>query len=161
MPIQYAGGTNISATFHRGGSLRHSEQRRRAARARRLDESSVCRRARARQRRTFTITIASPGVITFNSHGFLGGERVILQTTGALPTGLSVNTVYFVKYINANTFSLALTLGGANINTTGSQSGTHTVNSESFLMSTAATSQTLADLRAAQGQPRKLHPGVD
>jgi hypothetical protein len=86
---------------------------------------------------TFTVTIASPGVVTFASHGFLGGERVILQTTGALPTGLAANTVYFIKYVDGNTFNLATTLGGANINTSGSQSGTHTINAESVLLQSA------------------------
>lgn len=86
---------------------------------------------------TVTLTIASPCVVTFTSHGFLGNERVILQTSGALPTGLSINTVYFVKFIDANTFNLATTSGGANINTTGSQSGTHTLNAESMLLQTA------------------------
>ena len=76
---------------------------------------------------TCTMTIASPCVVTLAGHGYLGGERIMLATTGALPTGLSINTVYFIKYINANTFNLSLTSGGANINTSGSQSGTHTV----------------------------------
>lgn len=86
---------------------------------------------------TVTITIASPAVVTFNSHGFLGGEKIIFQTTGALPTGLVAGTVYYVKYIDANTFNVAATLGGANINTTGSQSGTHTLNAQSILLQSA------------------------
>jgi hypothetical protein len=45
------------------------------------------------------------------------------QTTGALPTGLVVGTTYYTKYLSATTFNLALTSGGAVINTTGSQSG--------------------------------------
>lgn len=76
---------------------------------------------------TCTLTIASPCVVTLAGHGYLGGERIMLATTGALPTGLSANTVYFIKFIDANTFNLSLTSGGANINTSGSQSGTHTV----------------------------------
>ena len=88
-----------------------------------------------------TMTIASPCVVTFTSHGFLGGERVMIRTTGALPTGLTAGTVYFIKYIDATTFNLAATLGGSNINTSGSQSGTHTLNSESILFTTATTPQ--------------------
>jgi hypothetical protein len=77
---------------------------------------------------TFTVTIASPAVVTMAGHGFSGGEEVLLETTGALPTGLSASTVrYYVKYIDANTFNLSLTVGGANINTSGTQSGTHTL----------------------------------
>lgn len=89
---------------------------------------------------TVTITIASPGVVTFTGHGFLGGERVILATTGALPSGLSVNTIYFVKFIDANTFNLSTTLGGSNINTSGSQSGTQTLYTESMLLQSATQS---------------------
>lgn len=75
---------------------------------------------------TCTMTSASPCVVTLAGHGYLGGERIMLATTGALPTGLSANTIYFIKFIDANTFNLSLTSGGANINTSGSQSGTHT-----------------------------------
>lgn len=75
---------------------------------------------------TVTISIASPGVVTWNSHGLLNGQRVQLTTTGALPTGLSANTSYYVKYVDANTFQLSSTRGGSAINTSGSQSGTHT-----------------------------------
>src|SRR5205809_527378 len=45
---------------------------------------------------TFTVTIASPGVFTLNSHGLVAGDQVYLTTTGALPTGLSQNTIYYV-----------------------------------------------------------------
>jgi hypothetical protein len=79
---------------------------------------------------TVTITIASPGVVTWTAHGLAAGAAVLLQTTGALPTGLSpFNTLYFVAAVpapTANTFSLATSVGGTAINTTGTQSGTHT-----------------------------------
>ena len=80
---------------------------------------------------TFTVTIASPAVVTLNSHGFSGGERVFLTTTGALPTGLTVDTDYFVIAVDANTFRLATSvtnyLSSTAINTSGTQSGTHTL----------------------------------
>ena len=76
---------------------------------------------------TFTVTIASPAVVTLTGHGLQNGDRVRLFTTGALPTGLSVNTDYYVKSATTNTFRLAATPGGADINTSGSQSGTHTL----------------------------------
>lgn len=79
---------------------------------------------------TFTITLASPGVATLASHGMATGDGVYLTTTGALPTGLSVNTRYWVIRIDANTFSLATSLAnalaGTGINTSVSQSGVHT-----------------------------------
>lgn len=74
---------------------------------------------------TFTVTIASPGVLTKTTHGFTGDEAIVLHTTGALPTGLSTGTIYYVQVIDPDTFTLALTKGGADINTSGSQSGVH------------------------------------
>lgn len=75
---------------------------------------------------TVTITIASPGVATWNSHPLQNGDPVRLQTTGALPTGLAINTTYYVVSAGANTFQLSATRGGSAINTSGTQSGTHT-----------------------------------
>lgn len=78
---------------------------------------------------TFTVTIATPGVVTFNTHGYTGGEKIYFTTTGALPTGLSINTTYFVlaASLTTNTFRVSATDGGAAINTSGSQSGVHTM----------------------------------
>jgi hypothetical protein len=89
---------------------------------------------------TVTITIASPGVVTLNSHGLAADTRVVLKTTGALPTGLSANTTYFVRNPTTNAFNLAASAGGTVINTSGSQSGTHTLSSE-IIMQTATTPQ--------------------
>jgi len=72
-----------------------------------------------------TITIASPGVVTWTAHGLAADTAIILNTTGALPTGLTVGTLYYVRNPTADTFELSATVGGASINTTGSQSGTH------------------------------------
>lgn len=74
---------------------------------------------------TVTITIAAPGVVTWNGHGLANGAMVAFSTTGALPTGLSAGTVYYVVSATTNTFSVAATSGGTAITTTGSQSGTH------------------------------------
>lgn len=75
---------------------------------------------------TVTITLASPGVVTWTAHGLMNGQKVRLTTTGTLPTGLAINTTYYVRYVSANTFQLSATKGGAAINTSESQSGTHT-----------------------------------
>lgn len=76
---------------------------------------------------TVTISIASPGVITKTAHGLVVGERVYFTTTGALPTGLSANTMYYVVSSATDTITISATSGGAAINTSGSQSGTHTL----------------------------------
>lgn len=96
---------------------------------------------------TFTVTIASPGVFTKSGHGFLGGERVRLSTSGALPTGLSTGTDYFVKYVDANTFQVASTLDGTSINTSGSQSGVHSYLQSRYGLGDGSTTFNLPDLR--------------
>jgi len=76
---------------------------------------------------SFTVTIASPAVVT-STVSLLDKTPVILTNTGypsALPTGLSVGTTYYVKGTGGTTFNLSLTPGGAAINTSGTQSGTH------------------------------------
>jgi len=97
-----------------------------------------------------TISIASPSVVTWSgNHGFLGGERIILQIAagGTMPTGLAVNTVYFVKYVNTTTHRLATTLGGADINTSGSTSGVITLNTESVLLESATQTNVTNPIR--------------
>ena len=83
------------------------------------------------QTATVTMTIATPCVVTLNSHGLIEGDTIVLTTTGALPTGLTASattaTLYFVRNPTANTFNLATTRVGSLVNTSGSQSGTHTI----------------------------------
>lgn len=76
---------------------------------------------------TATVTIASPGVFSATAHGLSDDDTVVLATLGALPTGLSQRTKYFVVNSTANTFELSATQGGSAINTSGTQSGTHYV----------------------------------
>lgn len=99
---------------------------------------------------TFTVTIASPGVVTWAANPWANGDTVMFSTTGALPTGLAINTVYFVKNRTATTFELALTLAGASINTTGVQSGVH---SGSLGLATG-DSVSLLDIAAGNGITR-------
>lgn len=75
---------------------------------------------------TISITNANPGVVTLSSHGYLANDPVLFKTTGTV-SGLTTNTVYFVRNPTANTFELSATSGGASINTVGTQSGTHTI----------------------------------
>jgi hypothetical protein len=72
-----------------------------------------------------TISIASPGVVTLADHGLWVGQPVSFRTTGTLPTGLAIMTRYFVSAVTNDTFEVSATLGGASINTSGSQGGTH------------------------------------
>jgi hypothetical protein len=75
----------------------------------------------------FTVTIASPGVFTTSTaHNLQTNYRVALGTTGDLPTGLLAGVGYYVTVLTTTTFTLSSVLGGAAINTSGTQRGTHT-----------------------------------
>lgn len=78
-----------------------------------------------------TITVASPAVVTTPVNLFANGERVFFTKTptGALPTGLVENTMYYVKNKSGNTFQVASTASGPSITTTLAGSGTFYVHS--------------------------------
>ncbi|MBD9519283.1 hypothetical protein IB262_05165 [Ensifer sp. ENS02] len=78
---------------------------------------------------TVTMTIATPGVISWTAHGLAAGVGVKFSTTGALPTGLVAGTTYYVVSPTTDAFSVSATPGGSAINTTGTQSGVHTATS--------------------------------
>lgn len=75
---------------------------------------------------TVTLTIASPCVITLSTR-LAEGTAIKLATTGALPTGLTAGTTYYLINVDGVTANLATTITGAAINTSGSQSGTHSI----------------------------------
>ena len=75
---------------------------------------------------TVTMTIATPGVITWTAHGLAANDPIAFVTTGALPTGIVAGTTYYVNNITTNTFEISATAGGTSIATTGTQSGVHT-----------------------------------
>lgn len=100
---------------------------------------------------TATITIASPAVVTAAAHGLVEGQKIRLTTTGALPTGLAIATDYFVRYLTTSTFNLSATPQGALINTTGSQSGTHTVQAGGTWVSFNVT---FLDIDSVTGSPQ-------
>lgn len=85
-----------------------------------------------------TVSIAAPGVVTLNGHGLGWKNQVIFATTGALPTGISADTWYYVIPIDLNTFQVTATSTGSAITTTGSQSGTHSVATDGRLRLTMA-----------------------
>jgi len=83
------------------------------------------------EKSTATISIATPAVITLTNHGLTTGQKIYFTTTGALPTGLSANTTYWINVTGANTFNLATSyanlITSTYIATSGTQSGTHTM----------------------------------
>ena len=71
-----------------------------------------------------TISIAAPGVITLpTGFSFPNGTTISFTSTGALPTGLSVGTTYFVVNSTGGTFNVSTTINGPAITTSGGQSG--------------------------------------
>jgi hypothetical protein len=89
-------------------------------------ECTAAHQGTATSSATVTMTIAVPCVVTWNAHGKANNTAVVFSTTGALPTGLTVGTTYYVTAAATNTFQLSATMGGAAITTTGTQTGTHT-----------------------------------
>ena len=87
---------------------------------------------------TVTVTIASPAVVTWAAHGFLAGQAIRFTTTGALPTGIVASTWYYVisAGLATDTFRIATAIGGSAINTSGSQSGVHTAETQGLYAST-------------------------
>ena len=86
---------------------------------------------------TATMTIATPAVVLLGdgdgnllTHGLVAGDKFYFTTTGALPTGVSADKVYYVisAGLTSTAFEFSATLGGSAINTSGSQSGVHTLN---------------------------------
>lgn len=87
---------------------------------------------------TVTMTIATPCVVTWTAHGHAINDSLIFSTspstTGALPTGLIVGTIYYIitAGFGTNSFQISDSLGGSAINTSGTQAGTHTATSQSI-----------------------------
>jgi hypothetical protein len=94
---------------------------------------------------TATMTIATPCVVSVatTNLGLSNGSVIRFSTSGALPTGLTAGTNYYVININTSasptTFNVSTSRGGAAVNTSGSQSGTHKIHPglQSVAMSSA------------------------
>lgn len=98
---------------------------------------------------TFTVTQASPAVFTKTTHGLVAGDKLSLTTTGALYTGLAVNTDYYVitAGLTADEFQVSASRAGAAVNTSGSQSGVHTLYASNYGKGNGSTTFNVPDLR--------------
>ena len=76
-----------------------------------------------------TISVASPAVVTVTSHGLVAGDVIKFSTNGILPGGIVTGNNYHVLSagLGANSFRISLAPGGSAVDTTGTQTGTHTV----------------------------------
>ena len=73
------------------------------------------------------VTLATgTGLVTWTNHGLVANTPITFATTGALPSGLTAGTTYYVLADTANTFKVATASGGSPIAFSGSQSGVHT-----------------------------------
>jgi len=76
-----------------------------------------------------TVTFANTPDLTFGSAAGTPavGQPVTFITTGTLPTGFSLSTIYYVRSVSSNTCQVSTTQGGsATTYTNGTGSGTHT-----------------------------------
>jgi hypothetical protein len=97
------------------------------------------------QNTAFTVTIATPGVLTLG-YPLDNGTAVTLTTTGWLPTGLVPGTVYYVINASGSTCNLSATYGGSAINTSGTQSGTQYIAARGYPLSSIGGSDGYAPL---------------
>jgi hypothetical protein len=86
-----------------------------------------------------TTSIASPGIVTVITAPS-NGDVVVFATTGALPTGITAGTQYYVLNRTATTFQISATVGGTAINFTGTQSGYQSITSYTLVNTTGAQS---------------------
>lgn len=75
---------------------------------------------------TVTISVATPGVVSWVGHGLPNGTPIVFTTAGTLPTGLVAGTTYYVVDAATDAFSVSATVAGSAIDTTGAGSGIHT-----------------------------------
>jgi len=92
---------------------------------------------------TITVTIATPAVVSWTGHGLPEGAPVVFTTTGALPTGITAGTTYFVgRSPGANSFNISTSVAnaaaGTFVATSGTQSGTHTGTNNTTIRGTGA-----------------------
>lgn len=81
---------------------------------------------------TATISNATPAVVTIAGHGLNIGSAIVFSTSGALPTGLTAGTTYYViaAGFGVDAFEVSAAIGGSAINTSSAGSGVHKIRAE-------------------------------
>ena len=110
-----------------------------------------------------------PGCDWPGGHNLTTSDTVVFGTTGALPTGLTAGTRYYVVSPTTDGFSVATTANRTAINTSGTQSGTHTVSSSNTTNFVGLLSETdmadglrpVAQLLPVRRDPNHLFPPGD
>lgn len=81
-----------------------------------------------------TISNASPAVVSWPAHGLSVNQEVVFANSGgALNTGLTAGTIYYVISAGLTTgaFEVSATVGGSAINTSSTGSGIQTATAQS------------------------------
>ena len=78
-----------------------------------------------------TVTVASPAVVTDSFNELSDGDAIRFSTTGALPTGITAGTIYYVLNTDIpHKFNIYTTSPTNLVNTSGTQSGVHKVSAQ-------------------------------
>ncbi len=92
-------------------------------------------------------TTINIGTSTLTSLGHLfEGQTAIITTSGALPTGLTAGTGYYIKNLSGTNFQLSATQFGAPITLSGTQSGTHYYHAQNYDLAGPATIYGMLDV---------------
>lgn len=86
---------------------------------------------------TASVTIATPAQVTATDH-YTEGAPIVFETSGALPTGITTGTTYYVRNYVSGVFNVSATPSGTLINTSGSQSGTQSISQRAVNLATIA-----------------------
>lgn len=100
---------------------------------------------------TATMSIATPAVVSLTTHGLVLDDIIYFTTTGALPTGVTANTRYYVIAggLTADAFEFSASKGGAAVNTSGSQSGVHTLHRSPYGVGDGSTTFNVPNLKGS------------
>jgi hypothetical protein len=116
---------------------------------------------------TCTMTVANPCVVTKTAHGLTQNTTICFSTTGALPTGITADSIiYYVQNPSTNSFGISTVPDGSLITTSGTQSGSHTlwqVLTDSSLDATYIVPTDVLDKRGVYSTNFDFnnHPAVD
>ena len=68
-------------------------------------------------------TVNSPVVCQLTDHGLMDNDKILLSSTDRLPGNVFENTIYYVKYLDDNTFEISLSPDGPSVLPTAPSSG--------------------------------------
>lgn len=110
---------------------------------------------------TVTFDTGSNQVI-WTSHPFVVNDRVVFTTSGSLPSGMTASTTYYVKsVVDANTFTLASSVGGPTLTMSGTPTGVHTGRAVGHGLGNGSSTFNVPDLRGEFLRGYDFSRGID